>query len=565
VWYNKKDELVARLSETRLFMPTIPISIAPEGNRLQTADGRPFFAVIVNYVGHRDRAWAQFMPGRFDPALIEDDFRLARRAGANTIRTFVAAPLQNEFTRGDWSKLDALVEAGRRADVYLLLTLADYGPTYVQSMAAHARLIAEHFRGDPTILGYDLYNEPRFYNLALLHYPQPVPLLTADLAAIYPAKQSPAEALAWARGEGRVPAWVSDADAIRYAHAYTLYKDFLAAASAWANGRNLAATVAHFMRAPEAQPWQPFLDALDATLAAWLAPQAATIRSADPGRLITVGWSDPILAGLPANAQLDFLSLHRYPPAALRWLDYHLRMATALIEAFPGKPVLLTEFGYPTSDLDLALAAIYESIGWLRACELGLAGVGKWMLWDLPPGPNPRERSFGLYAADGVPKPGALALSALRDALEPCPVPCGPLVLGAGDVPSYSFVTEQARLFGGNAMAGDDVVRWEGIGPGQIFAIWPAFDLVRIRATAAGQVTFDPGRLYGDAELEEYDLRTDGVPCPHERSGSALQFRIAPPQVIECRYRLAVPDPALQPDRGPSTQLHPSSQRRVNS
>ncbi|MEJ5197645.1 MAG: hypothetical protein WHX53_01865, partial [Anaerolineae bacterium] len=383
-------------------MPTDLVSVAAGGGRLLRPDGRPFFAVIVNYVGHADRAWAQFMPGRFDPDLIENDFRLARQTGANTIRTFVAAPLQNEFTRGDWSKLDALVDAARRADVFLLLTLADYGPTYLQSMAAHARLIAEHFRGDPTILGYDLYNEPRFYNLALLHYPQPVPLLATDLAAFYPPKQSPADALTWARGEGRVPAWVSDADAIRYAHAYTVYKDFLSAASAWANARNLAATVVDFMRAPEAEPWRPFLDVLDATLDAWLAPQLAAIREADPGRLITVGWSDPALAGLPANAQLDFLSLHRFPPAAPRWLDYHLRMAGALIGAFPGKPVLLTEFGYATNDLDPALAAIYESIGWLRAFELGLAGAGKWALWDLPPGPNPRERSFGLYTAAGV-------------------------------------------------------------------------------------------------------------------------------------------------------------------
>jgi hypothetical protein len=59
--------------------------------------------VIVNYVGHRDRAWAQFQTHKFDPALIEAAFRLARQAGANTIRTFVAAPLQDEFPQGNWT------------------------------------------------------------------------------------------------------------------------------------------------------------------------------------------------------------------------------------------------------------------------------------------------------------------------------------------------------------------------------------------------------------------------------------------------------------------------------
>ena len=64
------------------------VSITPDGGRLLTPGGRSFFAVIVNYVGHSDRAWAQFQAGKFDPALIEADFRLARQAGANTIRTF---------------------------------------------------------------------------------------------------------------------------------------------------------------------------------------------------------------------------------------------------------------------------------------------------------------------------------------------------------------------------------------------------------------------------------------------------------------------------------------------
>ena len=76
--------------------------------------------------------------GQFDATLIEADFRLARQAGANVIRTFVAAPLQNEFPNGDWTKLDALVTAAERAGVYLLLTLADYSLSYVKTLAAHA-------------------------------------------------------------------------------------------------------------------------------------------------------------------------------------------------------------------------------------------------------------------------------------------------------------------------------------------------------------------------------------------------------------------------------------------
>ena len=78
--------------------------------------------------------------------------------------------------------------------------------------------------------------------------------------------------------------------------------------------------------------------------------------------------------------------------------------------------MFLSEFGYATSEVDAAQAAICEGAAWLRAYEMGLAGAGKWMLWDLPPGPNPRERSFGLYNASGEPKPSALALPALNAA-----------------------------------------------------------------------------------------------------------------------------------------------------
>ena len=200
-------------------MPNTLVSVAPGGGRLQTADGAPFFTIVVNYVGHSDRAWAQFNSDKFDPALIEADFRLARAAGANTVRTFVANPLPGEFTAGDWTKLDAVVAAAERAGIYLLLTFADYGVSYVQTLAAHAGLIAARYAGHPAILGYDLKNEAHFYNLALIHYPAPAPVLAPPLSQRYPPSQSADEALAWARGEGRVPSWMPDDDAVRYANA----------------------------------------------------------------------------------------------------------------------------------------------------------------------------------------------------------------------------------------------------------------------------------------------------------------------------------------------------------
>lgn len=517
-------------------MATNLVSVAPGGDRLQAPDGKPFFAIIVNYVGHSDRAWKQFEAGKFDPVLIEADYRLARATGANTIRTFIAAPLQHEFPKGDWAKLDAVVGAAERAGVFLLLTLADYGLADLKTMAAHAGLIAARYQGAPTILGYDLLNEPRLYNLAVLRTGQPIPLLSPDLAAIYPPKQSPAEALAWARSKGPAPSWWSDADAINYANVYALYTSFHEAATAWAGARNLALTVADFMRSADARSWQPLLAALDATLAVWLEPQIAAIRAADPGRLITVGWSDPALAGLPANARLDFMSLHRYPINASRWLAYNVRMAAALRTAFGGKPALLTEFGYLNHELTGEQAAICESAGWLQAFEMGLAGAGKWMLCDLPPGSEPKEQSYGLYTAAAAPKPNAFALPALSELLAPSAAPSGKLTLSATGGIAYRFEADNARFVSGAGSAGDDVIRWQGTGLGQLFASWPAPDLVRIRVTAPGQVTLDLGRLRRAPDAGEYALTQDAAPLPHARDGAILTFEIRPGQTVECRY-----------------------------
>jgi hypothetical protein len=520
------------------------VSPAPDGSRLLTPDGHPFFVVIVNYVGHCDRAWAQFTDENFDPALIEADFRLVRQAGANTVRTFVAHPLPAEFTQGRWAKLDALVAAAERAGIYLLLTLADYSATYVQTLATHAGLIASRYAGNPTILAYDLKNEPRFYNLALMRYPEPVPLLSPELEQLYPPKHPPEEALRWAREEGRVPGWLPDTDAIRYANAYATLSACLQAASNWISARNYAATIVQFIRSPEAEPWQPFLEALDATLAAWLRPQVAAVREADPGRLITVGWSDPLLAGLWANSILDLHAVNRYPPNSPRWLAYHLNLAADLKAAFPGKPVLVSEFGYPTDTLEPAQAAIAEAAGWLRAFELGLAGTAKWALWDLPAGPNMRERTFGLFTAAGQPKPSALALPAIAEFLKPTRGPRGRLELDSSPTGgiTYRFSADDVHFGSGQGRADVGSARWEGQGWAQLFVNCSQPGLVRVWSTAGGQVMLDVGQMLGLSDLSRYTLEADGQPLAHTRAGTVLAFPVTAGQPVTLRLPLDAVD-----------------------
>ena len=521
------------------------VSIAPAAGRLLAPDGRPFFPIIVNYVGHSDRAWSQFQTSLFDAALIEADFRLARQAGANTIRTFVAAPLHNEFPNGNWTKLDALVAAAERAEIYLLLTFADYSLSYVKTMAAHAGLIAARYVGRQTILGYDLKNEPRFYHLALMRYPAGNPLLRADFDSIYPSKRTAEKALAWARSEGKAPSSFSDADAISYANASEALDGCLKAASDWVSARSYTVSSVDFIRSPEAAPWRPFLDSLGAALYAWLDPQVKAVRAADPHRLITVGYSDPLLAGLAANAALDIISINRYPrDASPRQLDFQLTIARGLQAVFKGKPVFLSEFGYATSEVEPAQAAICESAAWLRAYEMGLAGAGKWMLWDLPPGPNPRERSFGWFNADGEPKPSALALAAFSARLASSRAPRGRVAVSANPTGgiAYKYTVDDAFFASGHGRVGEGAVRWEGQGWGQVFADWGEAGVVRVSATAAGQITLDLNQMLGLSELADYELETGGASCEHTRAGSILVFAVAPGAPVTLRLPLTTVD-----------------------
>lgn len=516
------------------------ITIAPDGRRLLDADGQPFFAIIVNYVGHTDRAWAQFQADRFDPSLIEADFRLARQLGANTIRTFVAAPLQNEFPKGDWARLDALVEAAARAGVYLWLTLADYSLSYVRTLADHAGMIAARYADHPALLALDLKNEPRFYHLALMRYPAGNPLLADTLSMSYPPRRSPAEALAWARGEGKSGS-LPEEDAIRYAHASDLLDQFLKAASNWISAQGYRASVVSFIRSAAAAPWRPFLEVLNATLAAWLGPQVQAVRAAAPRRLITVGYSDPLLAALPANLALDLHAINRYPrDPSPRQLEFQTTIAGELLATFPNRPVILSEFGYATNELEPTQAAICESAAWLRAAELGLAGAGKWMLWDLPPGPNPRERSFGLFDPAGRPKPAALALPALARRLRSGRGLRGRLQIGASPAGTIAYRYEASDAFfaSGHGRAGEGGIRWEGDGYGQLLADWSEPGVVRVTATARGQVTMDLGQLLGMRKSHPLSVQAGSMPWPYTRAGSVLVFQILPGQPVQMTLAL---------------------------
>jgi endo-1,4-beta-mannosidase len=187
----------------------------------------------------------------------------------------------------------------------------------------------------------------------------------------------------------------------------------------------------------------------------WLAQITGAIRAADPDALITIGLhmedleQDRRLGPREAAEVCDLLTMHGYPIYA-GWsegpLDEHLVPFLASITRWlgGGADVLFSEFGLPTfpagggarpghgpalvSEADAATYTAHALDG-LR--EAGCVGSMLWCyadydpdLWAAPPlDEAPHERSFGLWRADGTPKPAVAEVAAFagRVRLEPGP------------------------------------------------------------------------------------------------------------------------------------------------
>ena len=177
------------------------------------------------------------------------------------------------------------------------------------------------------------------------------------------------------------------------------------------------------------------------TAEAWLQRMTMAIRRSDPGRLLTVGIhmedleEDRGIGPAEVARWCDFVSMHGYPiyavwsggPADTRVVPF-LELLTRWLAR--GTPVLFEEFGLPTVPVagpvssmavDERLAAEYTGsvIDALRT--QGAMGAVLWCYTDYatalfdraPLDAAVHERTFGLWRADGAPKP-AVAIASAR-------------------------------------------------------------------------------------------------------------------------------------------------------
>ena len=472
---------------------------ATDGGRLSLPGKGPSFLVAINYEGPADRAWQMWEDGLFDPALIESDLRRARDAGFSAVRVFVQTPLVQAIQANRWDKLDTFLSLAQKNGLSVILALYDYPERDLSKVAELDGKIAARYAGNPTILAYDLKNEPHFSDLG---------------SAVYP-------------GGARCPI-----QAAGYEATLKSYQEFVAAAGAWVTERGYLVTTLDYIDSPEGRRWDGLLSTVNASLAMWLQPQIDAIRKADNRHPITVAYSDLALARLPANSTLDYITVHRYPNPSAKALDGMIRSLNSLRSAFPGKPIVLGEFGFSTSGMSPEEAANYEIAAYLMLVSEGLAGGAKWMLNDYPRGANPKQNAYGAFLADGSGKPVVSALRGLVDYLNRGPAPGGYLYLLDKPSPGYRWAYEapDALIISATSYKGSRI-SFSAERLSQLFLSWTDPRLMRIYATSQMEVDMDPAALVRDPRMgaDSTFARVDGAsrtPVPLSQSGSRVRLSL---------------------------------------
>ncbi|MBI4494420.1 MAG: hypothetical protein HY690_16685 [Chloroflexi bacterium] len=444
-----------------------------QGEHFVDGSGQTVFLLGANYEGPADRAWQMWDEGKFDPNLVARDLDRARAANVSVLRVFVQRALAEDIRAGRWTKLDRVLDLADQRGLKLVLTFADYAEPELVRLVAIDSAVAARYRSRPTVFAYDLKNEPRFGDLALAIYPPGLnaALQRATLVAAVGetlARPDVAGYRASEQGQADLPKRLTDDQAYVYANVLAAYRRLLQDAQAWAKAHN--STVVRYLQSPDSAAWNPLKEALNATLAAWLKPRLDALRAADPGRPITVGHVDPLLASLPVNAWLDYRTTHRYPSASSQGLEAAMALFDDLRAAVPGKPLVLGEFGFSNAGVDEQRSGALEADLVRLVRDHGGAGALKWMLNDYPNGFNPRENAFGMYRPDGSAKPVVAAFQALGVL---CPVPGGlrpgePRPLDY-DLPAGHFFTQANGKPPGTDPCGYTITNAEGI------AFWDAF------------------------------------------------------------------------------------------
>lgn len=441
------------------------------------ADGSRFFAIGANFFN----SFHTYYGGTrmWNLAELERDFQRMRRAGVNAIRLHDA---QRFLAAG---RTEAFLSLCRQYGVYILPTAAAaHSGKTLEQLAAEARRKAALLRDEPMMLGYDLDNEPYWWELSRL---------TSQGQKLGDRHPVPADA-------------------------WKPYQRSLSLAPA--DWTTTFPGLSRPLPEPQDAAWRQAYQGVSGIYGEWVDALSAGIRAEDKGHPISVGYNT-VYACLPVNARLDFAAHHVYePPDDLEHVRINMTTLDRLRAVWPGKPVLLGEFGYSNGDLvggrplDVYASSVAEFAHYLHALAGGFDGVLKWELcdadpayqwrwlpWqrDMPEAKRLQQRRFGMFVYDGTPegraKPIAHATRFLRDYVDAHALQ-GKLALRKADHPTgtaYTFEADGA-LFVGDRRFTSEGLRFESADPANVMLTWDGCSL-RLMSTADARVEIRPSHF----------------------------------------------------------------------
>ena len=370
-------------------------------------NGEPFYAIGVNMCGKA--GFDNFYRGIADYKTMEDAFARMKRAGVNVVRLW-------GYSR-DSSYYNNLKACARKYGVYIILEIAGNVSEYKDKDEAFLRdraaTVADAFKNEPMLLGYDLANEPSYLDLGKVKNSSGVAL---ENLYPYPYFDQYQKQFQMALGSNRT----YEAEFFSFPNV----KKKLAASSD-ANQTSSFNNVDNIMR----------------TAIGWL---KEGIRSKDTRHPVTVGYFNA-LSMMPNADTLDFFSNHLYDYKEAKYETIQMSIATMdrLKSTWTGKPIMLGEFGYPNGyarssavgngkALDVYSAGLAESVYYVYSYAKDYDGVTKWFIDDLPyyaslknqtwlsnDAARITEGSLGMFYYDGTtegrPKPVVRVTSFLRE------------------------------------------------------------------------------------------------------------------------------------------------------
>jgi hypothetical protein len=547
------------------------VKISADKRYLVNPKGQPFFALGINYAGYFDRAWKMWEPALFDPALIARDFRKAQNSGFNTIRLFVHAALAEDIRKDNFAKLDQVLSLAQDHQLLVLLTLNDAHWLDLGRVGQLDAKIAARYKDVPTVMAYDLENEPVFYNLVGAIYPKNLrpPIQTSQLVDQYGVRVSRAEA-ADLQNRRQIPAHLDADTAFYYINALRIFLEYDAAANAFV--RRGKGTIVEFMLSGEATPWHNFIEILDKTVEAWLRARIDPIRAAGSVHLLTVGWNWLQFASLPANRLLDFQEYHNYDAITLSGFNTNVAHLEGLRRAFPRHPLIFGEFGWSNQSsadprqsqpVHPGLTALYEAATYAYLRANAFAGGFKWMLNNVQAPENPYQANFGVFSAGDQPKP--IRDLVLRFSQDWPPVEQPAAFTVKRDLEnsfSYRFDVSSQTTVGGYIYQ-DEALRWQAEGGLAHCFIKQDPQGLLIDAQGAGRLSIDPWDLVPTwnraREVDVYRLYTDSQRTKQQTfaPGQSVELDVRPgaQYLVAMGKEIPVPPPADGPSPKPGEHV----------